>query len=69
MKVSYEGDEFEIEEHIERLVNYKKSYLAIVEFSNYIRSIIKHTDEQTWPNAEQIRDKLFEFANNEGADF
>lgn len=69
MKVSFEGDEFEIEEHLERLVNYKKSYLAIVDFSNYIRNIIKHTDAKDWPNAEQIRDKLFEFAKDEGADF
>ena len=37
--------------------------LVIWELNNWLRGIVKHTEEKDWPDAEKIREHLWEVCN------
>lgn len=60
--------EFELPEDEELFELSKKgprTYWNIQEFDNWLRNLIKHHEPETWPNLEQVREKLWECLNDE----
>lgn len=35
------------------------------DFQQWMRNLIKHTEKETWPDLEQVREKLWEFLRDE----
>lgn len=62
VKLEFES-EMELLEWARDRSNGTAASLVIWEFDNWLRGIVKHTDEKDWPDAEKIREHLWDVCN------